>query len=167
MTPSARDRTLLFLLLVVSVNSGCMGTAVDRDQTGAAGNRTLISEDEVHEWIAAGVGDALELLERARPRWLRTARTRSLNTPVRVLVYQGNTLLGGVQELRSIPISAVREVRWLSAAEAGTLPGASSVHVEGAIVLTLWGGGSAVLLRRLDGVPAMCPEQQHTLLVMQ
>jgi hypothetical protein len=122
----------LFPLLLLLALSGCaQGTASGR----TAADRNVIAEGEVEEWRSAGVTTVWDLVERARPRWLGSARIQSVHTPTVVMVYLGNTSLGQVEQLRGIPVELVREVRWLGAAEAGMLPGGGASHVEGAIVL--------------------------------
>jgi len=103
-------------------------------------DRNVLSEAEIREWRAAGISTAWDLVERARPRWLGSARIQSVHTPTTVMVYLGNTSLGQVDQLRGIPLDLIREMRWLGAAEAGMLPGGGASHVEGAIVILAWEG---------------------------
>ena len=128
----------LVLTLVLTLVAGCAHT--EGGTEGSVQDRNVLSEEEIREWRAAGINTAWDLVERARPRWLGSARIQSVHTPTTVMVYLGNTSLGQVDQLRGIPLDLVREMRWLGAAEAGMLPGGGASHVEGAIVIYAWEG---------------------------
>jgi hypothetical protein len=71
-----------------------------------------------------------------RPRWLQGRNPRSLQLPTVIAVYHHETLLGGVDALRGYPLVSVTSLRYLDAAQAMLLPGAGSMHIEGAIVIS-------------------------------
>jgi hypothetical protein len=126
-------RTGAFLALALVLVSGCAHSGGGAQARGQ--DRNVLTEAEIQEWRATGISTAWDLVERARPRWLGSARIQSVHTPTTVMVYLGNTSLGQVDQLRGIPLDLVREIRWLGAAEAGMLPGGGASHVEGAIVI--------------------------------
>lgn len=123
-----RQGTLLAVLPALLAGTACAsagGPGIDRDPK-------LITSEELRGQDSY---TALEAIERLRPLWLRTTVERSGRLSTTVLVYQDGVHLGGVEALRDIAISTVREIRYLDSAEAGRLPGLGSRHVEGAIVL--------------------------------
>ena len=105
-------------------------------------NANRISSEEIEEARRHGLNNAYDLIHRARPRWLQIRNERSLRLETAVLVYQNDTRIGGVDILRNFPLDGISSIRYLDAAQAGSLPGAGSAHIEGAIVIatTLRGG---------------------------
>ncbi|HZD03387.1 MAG TPA: hypothetical protein VE173_00670 [Longimicrobiales bacterium] len=99
---------------------------------GPGQDRTRITTEEVR---SAGVSNALQLVERLRPSWLRSHGERSINLETDIVVYQDNQMLGSVADLRLIPIDLVHSMRALSSSEAMILPGLGSRHVERAIIV--------------------------------
>lgn len=89
------------------------------------------------EIAAADVRSAYDLVEKVRPLWLRSRGDRSLRLPTEIVVYQGDTMLGGIETLRAIPIEVVGSVRVLDSAEAGRLTGLGSRHVERVIMVVM------------------------------
>lgn len=116
------------LVVAPSLLTGCASS-------GGAANRqrqTLITREEI---TATSAVNAHELIQRLRPRWLQSRARISINTPSSIVVYQDDMNLGGIEALYRIPTEIVMAVRLLSAAEAGTLPGIGSQHVEHAIIV--------------------------------
>jgi hypothetical protein len=72
------------------------------------------------ELTGSGVTDAYEAIQRFRPLYLNRLRDMSLANPSQstLTVYFNDTILGGVDMLRTVPVDAVRSIRLLSAAEA-------------------------------------------------
>ncbi len=119
----------LLPLFLLALLTGCgAGGATGGSQAD------VISAQEIATHSDAG--DLEALIERARPRWFQTDRIQSFNLGSGILVYDGNTLLGERDILRTINPQGIQEIRWLNSAQAGTLPGAGSRHIEGAIVIT-------------------------------
>lgn len=120
---------LLLLSLTVFAPTACATTGYER--TG--GDPNVITAEEIQ---AAEVNNLYQLVERLRPRWLDVRARRSFNSTTQIMVYQGQTLLGGVDMLRQFGKNAAYRLRYLSAAEASaTLPGLGSRQVEGAIII--------------------------------
>ena len=117
----------------------------------------LIPAAEIAEMRRAGVRDLYELVDRRRPRWLDTRSNRSLRLETVILVYHNETRLGGTDALRGYPLLSVTSVRYVTGPEAGLLPGAGSMHVEGAIIIRTDvqptdTGSPPPMLRRIDAI---------------
>lgn len=82
------------------------------------------------------VSNLHDLVQRLRPRWLDVRGSRSFSTPTRVVVFQDQTLLGGVAVLRQLSPDMAAWMEYLDGPTASnSLPGLGSTHVEGAIVI--------------------------------
>ena len=117
-------------MLAVCLSLGLWGCA--SGSGGLARDRNVISPEEIE---AAEVRTAYELVERLRPLWLRSRGERSTHLTTEIVVYQDNTMLGDIENLRGIPIDLVGSVRSLDSAEAGRLAGLGSRHVERVIMI--------------------------------
>ncbi len=118
---------LLSLLALSYCLFGCSSAT-----QGPRTDRNLITHQEIE---GSAVTNAYELVERLRPLWLRSRGGRSTRLETEIVVYLNGTALGGVDDLRGIPIEIVDSVRALDSAEAGRLPGLGSRHVERAILV--------------------------------
>jgi hypothetical protein len=119
-------RTVILLAAAVGV-WGCSSL-----NQGPGRDRNVISPEEI---AASEARNAYELIQRLRPLWLQSRGDRSTRLETAIVVYQNDTMLGGVDTLENIPIEMVHSVRALSAAEAGQLAGLGSRHVERAIMI--------------------------------
>ena len=102
----------------------------------AASNPNTISSQDIARGQQDGVRDLYELVGRLRPRWLQVRADRSLRLETLIVVYQNNSRLGSLEALRGYPLLNVTSLRYLDAAQAGLLPGASGGHIEAAIVIS-------------------------------
>jgi hypothetical protein len=126
-------RRLTLVVAVLLLGAACAG----QSRTGSARrSQSLITTDEILEMRTAGVRDLYELVSRQRPAWLQRRGDRSFQLATTVLVYHNEMRLGGVEALRDYPLQNITSLRYLDSAQAGLLPGAGSVHVEGAIIIT-------------------------------
>lgn len=125
---SAAAATVLMVLLL----SGCATAS----SSGSRRSQDLITRDEIE---SLQVSTLYEVVQRLRPRWLevRSVQTFGAGTGTNaVVVYQGQTLLGGVDVLRQLDPSAAESLRYLDGSTASaSLPGIGSRHIEGAIVI--------------------------------
>jgi hypothetical protein len=111
--------------------AGCASTGAG---TSTRPDRNQLTTEEIDSVNAISM---MEVIERLRPRWLIARAARSFGSETGVLVYQDQTLLGGVEQLRQVRPDMVLKARYLDAqTAASTLPGIGTGHVAGAIVLT-------------------------------
>jgi hypothetical protein len=113
--------------------------------SSSRGARTAVqtsSSDYVTSMEIAAVGatNAYDLINRLRPRWLRTQAPGSIGAGVRsqvIAVYLDGVRLGGLDALRSLGTSGFQTMRFYDATRAATVlrdPG--SEPIAGAIVIT-------------------------------
>jgi hypothetical protein len=92
------------------------------------------------EIAAIGATNAYDLINRLRPRWLRTQAPGSISGGVRsqvIAVYLDGVRLGGLDALRSLSTTGFQSMRYYDATRAATVlrdPG--SEPIAGAIVIT-------------------------------
>ncbi|HSL69385.1 MAG TPA: hypothetical protein VK864_04045 [Longimicrobiales bacterium] len=120
---------------ILSLAGVVAGGCAARGGSNDVGGRTEIITAEEIAAASAASPNAHELVRRLRPRWLQPHARISINTPSAIVVYQDDLNLGGPEALERIPTEIVLSVRLLSAAQAGTLPGIGSMHVDHAIVV--------------------------------
>jgi hypothetical protein len=107
----------------------CVRPAVE----GPKRSPNVITAEEIP---GAQARNAYEIVERLRPRWLRVPLDRSARLETVILAYVDDAKLGSVDELRAVPVEGIVSIRYLDAAQAGSLPGAGSLHVAGAVVVS-------------------------------
>lgn len=123
----------LALMVVALMAAGCAAGMGE----GRVGDPNMLTAEQIAESDARNAHD---LIEKLRPRWLTQRFTRSERLSTGILVYQNQTRLGGLNVLRDIPIQGIYSIRYLDSAQAGQLPGAGSMAVDGAIVITTAAG---------------------------
>jgi hypothetical protein len=132
----------LGIALIVALTSGlgaCGATGAADGTTERPAPRasaTFISSDEVR---ASNAANAFELIQTARPGWLRKHGAVSFRMDGDVLVYLDDVRLGGLDALRSQPISGIDSIRFLDAPTASARFGLS--HPHGAIQIAPRRGG--------------------------
>ena len=118
-------------VVAASLALGC--ATLDSSDEGS--DRDRISQEELEESRA---GNLYEVVERERPRWLEVRGTRSAAEPgsTQVLVYEGNTRLGGVEVLENFHPAEVESLEYIDGATASaTLPGIGDQHVDGVVMI--------------------------------
>ncbi len=136
---------VVFVLVAMGACASSGGSSLPDGVTRGPSN--LIAGEEFAYWKEeAGVRDVYELVDRARPRWLRSTlggQSVSSGATAQTVVYRDGDHLGGIEELRRVRLDGVRHVEWLTASEADILPGARNIHINGAIriITTASGGG--------------------------
>lgn len=81
--------------------------------------RRSVNTITYEEVRTAHVGDAYNLIHNLRPSWLRTPRgATSLTNNPDIAVFMNGVRMGSRESLSSIPITAVRTVRYYTATEA-------------------------------------------------
>jgi len=125
-------RLLPGLLLLAVVIAGCAPSA----SSGAGRQSNELSRADIEATQLPNLYDAID---RLRPRWLTVRAQRSFGQQplaTEVVVYQNQTMLGGVEVLRQLGPEAAVRITYLDGATASaSLPGLGSRHVEGAIIL--------------------------------
>lgn len=122
--------TLLLALLLAACTSGMTPASPAR------GMRDVISEEELRGVSATSVYTAIQQL---RPAMLRQRGVRSGSGEVAPVVYLDGQQYGGLRELANLSLTGVREVRYLSPADATQRFGTN--HTAGAILVTRGGSG--------------------------
>ena len=135
-------RTLAVSAGTLSVLAACAASGTAGAEAGGSAStsatprirRDVITQAELQGSAATNLFDAVQ---RLRPHWLSGANiSNRAGSGTEVVVYQGQTQLGGVAELRQYQISYASELRWLDGSQASnTLPGLGSRSVAGAIVI--------------------------------
>lgn len=117
------------VLATVMIVSACASTPSD----GPRRQFDLITTEEIE---ATNVSNLHQLVERLRPRWLDVRGQQSFSTPTAIVVFHGQSYLGGVEMLRQMGKGEARVMRYLDGPTASaTLPGLSGRQVEAAIVI--------------------------------
>jgi hypothetical protein len=121
-----RNKFVLVGLVAVAACASATGTGRDLRQD-------VITGEEIER---TRVSNLYELVERLRPRWLELRSPQSFTSETQVVVYQGQTFLGGVEILRQFgKETAIRLIYLDGPMASATLPGLGTRHVEGAIVI--------------------------------
>lgn len=119
------------LLAVVLLVHGCGGN------TSAASPSRASNVIRTAEVERSTTTNAWDLVQRARPAWLRGRGSPDLrgSPPDLPIVYIGTTRQGPVETLRSIPTSGILELRYINAVTATTRYG--NGHSGGVIEVVL------------------------------
>lgn len=123
-----------FLTLLAA--TALMACATARPAPGTRSDPNVITAEEIAQGPSSNV---YELIQRVRPNFLRTrgavhgSPSNGVNRiePVDLVVYLNENRLGGSDQLRQIPTSDVREIRYYSASDATTKWGTG--HSAGAV----------------------------------
>lgn len=102
--------------------------------TGRGGvDRNFLARDAI---TSVDVTTLYQVVQRLRPRWLTVRGSRSFNADTDIVVFQEQTLLGGVDILRRLSPDMATSLRYMDGAVASaSLPGIGSRHVEAAIII--------------------------------
>ncbi|MEP6729942.1 MAG: glycoside hydrolase family 43 protein, partial [bacterium] len=111
------------------------GTACATRSSGARGkDSSVITSDMIGEQHFDNAYDAVSAL---RSNWLHTRGQDSFSTPSAVVIYVDNQRLGGVETLKTIPVSTVAVIQHLDAMQAtgrwGIGHGAGAIYIETAM----------------------------------
>lgn len=119
------NRQCLVIVAVLALAACSSGGGTTAQSSGTTpvrrGGQNLITAEEIAA-TGGGIENALDAVQRLRPAMLRprSSTFQSGNQPsqIPVLVYTDEVKLGGAENLRTIPISQVREIRYISATDA-------------------------------------------------
>jgi hypothetical protein len=135
-----KKRALLGLALCLPIAlAACSSTgATDgtAERPARRASSTLIPSEEVR---ASNAANAFELIQSARPGWLRKQGAVSFRMDGEVLVYLDDVRLGGLDALHSLPLSGIDSIRFLDSTTASARFGLS--HPHGAIQIAPRKGG--------------------------
>lgn len=109
--------------------AACATTANPSSGRTSPGNAP-ITEAELEQFSANDLYAAIQSL---RPRWLRVQQIATNSSSNVLVIYYGQSRLGGPETLRNVPIGDVRSVTFLRPAEAQMRFGNN--HASGAIVV--------------------------------
>lgn len=120
------------LMTTMALALGVAGCASSGGSGQAGGDSNVITRVEIE---SVNVADLHDVVQRLRPRWLQVRAGRSFGLTTGIVVFQGNTYLGGPEVLKDLGRDVAETLRYLDATRAAALPGVSGQHVEGAIVI--------------------------------
>lgn len=134
MRTSIGGLVLVFLIVFASACASLEGSeGADRDSS-------RITAEELSTMQADHLLEVVQLL---RPRWLRMRGSRSIRSGTEIVVFRDRARLGGIDELRSIPVRSAAWLEYMDAAAATSmLPGVQrGAHIDGAIIVHTSGTG--------------------------
>jgi hypothetical protein len=76
--------------------------------------------------MATNQSNLYQALQSIRPQWLRSRGSASVSAPTQVMLFVNEAPYGTVNDLSSIPIDAVMDIRFLNASEAGARYGTAA-----------------------------------------
>ena len=122
-------RTLSVLLLPLLVGTACATTG------GGSGGGAYDDPITREEFADKGYDTAWEVVQSERPRWLSGRGGGGIEFESYTIVYVNGMRRGSPEELRNIPASAVREIRYYDSRDATMRFGTG--HPEGAIEVVM------------------------------
>jgi hypothetical protein len=128
-----RRAGLALMVVLVPFAAACASTR--GGETGGSRSDRLSREEIMG---VQGARSLYDVVQRLRPRWLTArAEERSFGMTTGIVVYQDQSSLGDVEQLKQLGPSTAYEIRYLDGTTASaTLPGlGSGQHVAGAIVI--------------------------------
>jgi hypothetical protein len=117
-------------LVAVTAMTGCASGGGGSGDSGS--DRDLLTFEMLQQYDG---WDLLAAIESLRPQWLRVRPTRLPSGEAQLQVVVDGQRRGGIDFLRNIRVAQVRQVRYLSAADATTRMGTD--RAGGAILVTL------------------------------
>ena len=128
-----------FLVLALSAASIAACASSSSGSTATQQSRPRTSRDVItaEELATIDAQTALQAIQRLRPNFLQTrgGASMSINSgPVDIVVYVDQTRMGGPSSLSQIPVTEIREIRYLNATDATQRYGTG--HGAGAIIVT-------------------------------
>lgn len=128
------------VLLSVAVAALALPLSACASGGSGSGSRTEQRTLAAEEMQGSGYQDAFSAIQALRPQWLWTRGATSIHQTESVKVYLDGSLLGGVDQLRQIPVRSIATIRRLDGLEATNRWGLD--HGLGAILVSTRNGGS-------------------------
>ncbi|HMC54064.1 MAG TPA: hypothetical protein VKH19_02740 [Gemmatimonadaceae bacterium] len=113
-------------------SAGCYRTGVPREG-GPRRSANTITGEEIS--ATQGIVSVYDAIQRLRPQWITSSRSRSSGTQDQLIVYFDSNRYGSIESLRQFPIGGITDIIYLNAAEATNRFGTG--HSGGAIVITM------------------------------
>lgn len=113
---------LLGSMAVLTVLVGT-GACASGGSGSSSGSSTVITGEQL---MATNQNNLFQALQNLRPQWLRSRGSASLTSPTQVMLFVNEAPYGTVNDLSSIPIDAVQDIRFLNASEAGSRYGTAA-----------------------------------------
>ncbi|MDA0329935.1 MAG: hypothetical protein O2958_13130 [Gemmatimonadetes bacterium] len=108
--------TLTLVLFTASCAASSAGSADGDEAASASGGGSVLTGEAV---LATHESDLYRALQRLRPSWLRPRGQAATNTRTEVTLFVDGVPRGTARDLGTIPLTAVVDIRFLSASEAG------------------------------------------------
>ena len=124
-------RIALSAILLTLALSSCASSGAPGSQRR---NPSVIATEELRQIEAEGLS-AFQAIQRMRPQWLRGRGVGSFGGGSMPMVLVEESPFGGVDDLRSMDVAEIAELRFLSAADATTRFGTG--YPAGAILVSL------------------------------
>jgi len=124
----------LVLVATLGALAGCAGRGASASPeptispSSAPARRTDFNVITAEDMQPQTWTDAYQLVESLRPRWLQSRGTDSFGTPGEVQVHLNENRLGGVQALRSIPVTGIVYLQFYPPSESAALWGLNHSH---------------------------------------
>lgn len=130
----ATGRRMALLALLVLGLAGCSAAA----SSGGGGDRDVILAEQIEGY---GFTNALDVVRRLRPQWLRVRSAPSLQSagPVEIVVYVDEIRYGDPSSLGNVTAPAIERIQWIDATTATQRWGTG--HAGGVIAVTTRRGG--------------------------
>ena len=108
----------ILLTILVTIIISCSSTVPSNNPMK---QRNKILQEEIVE--LKGVNSAIDIINVARPNWLRSGVGTSSN----ISVYQNGMYIGGLSELNYISVQTIIDMKLLSPSEATTIYGTNNM----------------------------------------
>lgn len=127
-------RGLAPALLSVVLLGGCATAGTAGTTTNAASGRSeLLTRQQIMS--VRGAGSLYDVVQRLRPQWLARGTERGFDGPAGVVVYRDQTLLGGVDALRSLQPTIAYGMQYVDGSGAsGTLRSSENGYAVSGII---------------------------------
>ena len=112
------NKIKILLTILVTIIIGCSSTVPSNKPMK---QRNKIPQEEIVE--LKGVNSAIDIINVARPNWLRSGVGTSSN----ISVYQNGMYIGGLSELSYISVQTIIDMKLLSPSEATTIYGTNNM----------------------------------------
>lgn len=130
-----RTQRKLGMPLLAVLLASCAAASTGGSSEGPIGDTDVILREEIDR--SGSSRNAYELIQAVRPQWLITrgiANLRQAAGEEDIVVYMDNARLGFREELRRVPLGAVRYLEFFDARRATQRWGAG--HIHGAVLVS-------------------------------